>query len=1531
MLRVVFYSSNGVGLGHVMRGVNIAKELRRIVDCEIIFATNTPFEKIFKEEGFHFIRGGANPIDLISDGALPEDYLKKNEDFLLSVIKKLSPHIVVFDSLIMPNVLRYIKERNIFLVYVFREIKDQSYFFRYRDYLKYFDLALLTCINDPSFIRDVRGAGFNKSHFFYLGHIFREPDPVKVKELEHKYKKENDQLLVTITSGGGGFPKGADHFFSSLAAIAGKINSERHKTKKPSKKLRWLFIKGPLFRGRITLPGAIEVYDYESNLPELFSVSDLVISTGGYNSVNEIIAAKTPALVCPLATIRDSQIARASSYLPKGFIKLIDVQNIKESLNLVNKTLRPASLAKMKQAYNGYSHKNGKALAAGLIVKDFFESLKHKAKVGILRVDVDTASEFFIKEEVQNFVSYEAVHLCGQIKQPDESTQNYFCQNYIRTDYKNLHLPIFPKENMQKFYQIVREKNISLLHSQFITDSVSYLPLIKRSLLPVVVNYRGYELSDPRADLFFSKVEQFVSKIVTKSNFQKEELIKKNVSEDKIEVIYGGIDIGKIPFKYRASNPDKLRLLSAGRFVEKKGFDVALKAFKKVLKKYPRAKLTLITDDIPDTKVLVKKSGLTESVEVKNLMPHALFIRELFNHDIFILASKTSSGGDREGIPNVLKEAMASGLPVISTYHSGIPELIADKKTGILVEENDVAGLSKAVEWISQNKESVDKIVLDARFFVEKYFNVKKSAEKLESLYDRLLMPSYVRTIFEVIEGKKPVRFRADLHLVSGCNGKCIMCDNWRNKVTTNLTTAKASKLLDDLRSFGVDQVRFHGQEPTLRKDLFSIMEEAKNKNFRVGLKTNALFFDNDKKIKDLSKCIDDLYLSFDSSIEKIHNFLRNKEESFSKNIKLATEIKKLNPKIKLLLNAVITKHNYKTLPGLLDLATRLPADKVSFVNLSTNNKEDIKQLKLTLEQFKDFYFKIWPKILQKSKSSNIPVGIDPYFYSLVNLPLDLQIKRLKENHQDFEEEISNFYRGLYGRKFYSKNICYGVLDHVTIDWNGDVYPCCAMPRSSSGAIGNITKMTFKQIWDSQKYVQYRQAVLKGGCRFKDECARNFQQTSEINNYLEDDPKQDFRKIIIEKFLDQFSYNTYLSCYRLLMMVYYSLAKSEFYRNKFKNYIIREGNISALPVTTREELKGVFPDKSLVVNYFNEDYGIFRTSSCGANAFSYARALDLIRFPLMAACFLNTGKWRIGDPWLKLTALNCLETAYPLKVKSKIKAVDSSQKKDVVIIPPSENFIKEPASSIKRIYEIIENSKTRLIHANPTYLKLLLYRIKKSGLVLSGDYAVNSTYELLLPSTKRLIEKYLDCQIYDQYGCSEIGPISFRCSCGRNHIFSDSVYVEVIPARDIGRPDLGRVVVTDLENKVMPFIKYFTGDFAYIIKDKNCTCSLTTPLIGNIVGRDDEIVIYKKKAVFPLEIDSLFFDLENMLMYQVIFDDNQFLVKAVAEDKNKRIDSFKIEDRFRKFFNDKTCSVKVEQSECILPSRRGKYRSVVVK
>jgi len=1531
MLRIIFYSINGVGMGHAIRGINIAKALRKIIECEIIFATNSPFNDIFEKEGFAFVKGGADPIKLYTGEISHQEYLQQNEEFFISVIKKLSPHIVVFDLLIMPKVLAYMKEKNIFSVYVLRELSDTKYLSIHRNFLSNFDLTLLTCIEDERFIKNIRECGFDQNKFFYIGNIFRTPKLEQIKKLKQKYNKKKDELLVTITAGGGGFLKGTHSFFSNLGIITKKVENEFRNKKNDFKKIRWLLIKGPLFNEKIDIPKHIEVSDYEQHLPELFAISDLIISAAGYNSVNEIIAAQTPALLHPFFQIMDSQALRAFFYTSKGFIQTFNAKDIRKTIKIFLEVINPTYLNEMKQSYQSYVHKNGKNFAAAIILSEFSKSYLVKKKVGVLRIDSDNSSEFFLKEELRNLTYFKPLYLCGKTNNKNQNNSTHIREDFSMKLFKSMHLPVFSAESMENFYQAVQQENVLLLHAQFLTDSISYLPLIKKAYLPVIASFRGYELSDSRIDLFFTKLEPFVSKVVTKSKFQERALVKRGIQESKIEVIYGGIDVEMIPFKFRDINKKSLKFLSAGRYVEKKGFFVLLKSFKKVLETYPFARLTLIINSttIGGIRESIDDLGIEDYVEIKKFMPHPKFIRELFYHDIFVLLSQTATNGDSEGVPNVLKEAMASGMPIISTYHAGIPELIEDGKTGFLIKENDTISLQKKVDSMLKDLDKILDICLNARFLIEKKFNIKKTTRTLESLYNRILEPGYIRTIEEVLTTNKPFKFRADLHLISGCNGKCIMCDNYKNDIVSDFSQDKALRLLDDLKVFGVDHVRFHGQEPTLRKDLFSLMKAAKEKGFKVGLKTNSLFFDDLEKVKKLSQVVDDLYLSLESSDEKIHNLLRRNKESFARNIKITKAIKGINPRVKVYYNAVVTKYNYKTIASLLDLANSLRVSKVSFVHLNTNNKKNITTLKLDKEELEDFYFKIWPDILKKSERFNIPVNVDPYFSFLTGLSIKEQVCGLEKSQEKLKSEIDNFFKGLYGKKFYSQNTCYGVLDHVTIDWKGNVYPCCAMPRSQSGSVGNVGRKKFSDIWNSRAYKDYRQQVLNGECKFKDKCGRNFKQTKQINNHIRKKSDDDYKNIILDKFLSQFRHNDYLNRYKATMMLYYAFSKSQFYYEKFKDYLCLggENRFSELPFVTREELKNA---KDVMANYFKQDYGIFRTSSCGQNAFSYARSLDIRHFPLMATCFLNTGKWKLGSPWLKLTALNCIETAYPLTVKLFSGNEKEVKEGETLNITPSENFIKEPFSNIKSIYNLIKESASRLIHANPTYLKLLLYRFKKEGLGLVGQYAVNSTYELLLPSTKKIIEECLDCQIYDQYGCSEIGPISFTCQRGNNHLFSDSVFVEVIPAKDIGRDDIGRVVATDLNNKVMPFVKYFTGDFAYIIKNKECSCGLNTPLIGKILGREDEMIDYEGKVVFPLEIDSLFYDLSSILIYQVKFKDNQFFIKLVPFSKIKKSDLDKIIKRFIDYFGIKKQQVDIEVCSYILPSRRGKYRTVVI-
>ena len=739
MIKVIFFAMNGIGLGHMMRSINIAKELKKIIKCEVLFVTNSPFLKFFKENNFRFLKGGADPLDWSNHKISYDDYLKVNQEFLLAAIKDFAPDIIVYDFLIMPEVIQYAKTKNIFSVYVLREVNSFDYLLPFKPYLSFFDLVLLTGIENKNFKENAVHAGFNKEKIFYVGNIFRTAEKQRIPRMRRKYHKRRGEFLVTITMGGGGagapFLNEIKKFMFTVAAMAKKINCP--------KKLRWLFIKGPLFPDTVHLPAPMEVVEYEKELPELFHISDLILATGGYNTINEIIGAKRPALIYPLAhkeKFLESQTTRVSAYVPKGFIKKLDINDHIGSLKILKNVLRPSVLKAMKLAYRHHRHKNGAGLAARLIKENFLKYPIKRVYVGVLKDRIDTEGNHFIFEEIEAFRNYHPVYFCHGLIKVRRKIDDCHCQPYLRIPYRNLDLTILSKSGLDRFQDLIRSNHIKILYAEFLTDAVSNLLLIRRSKLPTVINFRGFELSDPAVIYFLKQIAAAACKIIARSRFQKKELMKRGIKESKIEVIYTGINPLTIPFKFRKTDKKKLRLLSAGRFVEKKGFDITLRFYKKLVQLYPSSKLVLVGRGPLKQKIEddIKHLGLGRHIQLKPFMDHDNFIRELYEHDIFILPCQKTDSADQEGIPNVLKEAMASGLPVISTYHAGIPELITDSKTGFLAPERDPLTLLKKVEFITNNKKQTRQICLNARSFVEKNFNVVRTAGQIEDLLRKI-------------------------------------------------------------------------------------------------------------------------------------------------------------------------------------------------------------------------------------------------------------------------------------------------------------------------------------------------------------------------------------------------------------------------------------------------------------------------------------------------------------------------------------------------------------------------------------------------------------------------------------------------------------------------------------------------------------------------------------------------------------------------------------------------------------------------
>jgi glycosyltransferase involved in cell wall biosynthesis len=371
---------------------------------------------------------------------------------------------------------------------------------------------------------------------------------------------------------------------------------------------------------------------------------------------------------------------------------------------------------------------------------------QHKKIVAFLRFSLDTVGENFIYEEGRHFKKYSPLVLCGIAKRADENIKHYCYREFFKLYQRQW--PELPqgcgdvyRSGISKYRDIIKRLPVRILHAQFLTDAYFCYPLVKECGIPLIVNLRGYDLFHPGIKIFLSTVLPFTSKFVVKSKSMKDVLASYGCDPGMIEVVYGGIDTEKIIFKPRVPVKNKIRILSAGRFVEKKGYDVTLKFFSELLKDNPEAQLTLVGEGELG-KDLIKKIrhlGIAVNVQIKGYMPHALFIKELYRHNLFVLPSRKAENGDQEGIPNVLKEAMASGMPVISTYHSGIPELIHDRKTGYLVQENDYAAILDRLRVVMADKEEALLVCSKARSAVEKKFQVKDSAAKIERLYDALL------------------------------------------------------------------------------------------------------------------------------------------------------------------------------------------------------------------------------------------------------------------------------------------------------------------------------------------------------------------------------------------------------------------------------------------------------------------------------------------------------------------------------------------------------------------------------------------------------------------------------------------------------------------------------------------------------------------------------------------------------------------------------------------------------------------------
>ncbi|MDE2215718.1 MAG: glycosyltransferase [Planctomycetota bacterium] len=302
-------------------------------------------------------------------------------------------------------------------------------------------------------------------------------------------------------------------------------------------------------------------------------------------------------------------------------------------------------------------------------------------------------------------------------------------------------------EHILYFKHILKKEKACLIHAHFGPQGVAMIPLKQYLKLPLITTFYGYDVTQlPREEVWNNAYQRLFKEgdlFLVEGNNMKQSLKNIGCPAEKIKIQHIGIDVEKFQFRERIFHPDgKIIILFCGRFVEKKGLIYALKALNLLIHKHPHIEFRIIGDGIlrNDIETFVNENNLNQHVSFLGYQPHRVFAEELKKAHIYIQPSVTAQNGDSEGgAPTTLLEAQATGIPVLSSYHADIPEVVINGKSGFLVPERDADVLAERLEYLINHPEQWPSMGREGRRHVERNYNIYEEVENLEHVYNTLV------------------------------------------------------------------------------------------------------------------------------------------------------------------------------------------------------------------------------------------------------------------------------------------------------------------------------------------------------------------------------------------------------------------------------------------------------------------------------------------------------------------------------------------------------------------------------------------------------------------------------------------------------------------------------------------------------------------------------------------------------------------------------------------------------------------------
>ena len=360
----------------------------------------------------------------------------------------------------------------------------------------------------------------------------------------------------------------------------------------------------------------------------------------------------------------------------------------------------------------------------------------------VYRDTVGVRSESFIQRQYRAFQELEPLYVgtkCGPLAPKDALilAAPGPLGAYGRTAFRQWgHIPA-------QLDRAIAERKPGLIHAQFGLGGALALPIALKTGLPLVVTFHGgdatkdkhFELRPLIPTIFQRRRGRMVETartILCVSRFVRDRLIERGLPAGKLVTHYLGIDIPAEVVLPPVGASDTV--LFVGRLVEKKGVDTLVDAMAILRQGAPGLDLSVIGEgpargDLEKRAqaagIKVKFHGWLDEKKVHSAMRRALLLA---------VPSRTAAGGDSEGLPTVIMEAMAFGVPVVATHHAGIPEIIADKVTGLLVPEAAAGALAAAILTLKNKPDLANRLRGEAYADVRARFDAGRQSVLLERM-----------------------------------------------------------------------------------------------------------------------------------------------------------------------------------------------------------------------------------------------------------------------------------------------------------------------------------------------------------------------------------------------------------------------------------------------------------------------------------------------------------------------------------------------------------------------------------------------------------------------------------------------------------------------------------------------------------------------------------------------------------------------------------------------------------------------------